>query len=70
MDTTRPAGHLRLSLMVIMVMSFCGGGFAILAFQGFLHATSTYQPVMQAIVAVLFVGVSLLHVRKICGFIR
>jgi hypothetical protein len=70
MAMTSPAAQVKLSLMVIIVLSFCGGGFAILAFDGYLRSNSVYQPVMQAVVAVLFLGVSLLHARKICGSTR
>jgi hypothetical protein len=70
MDMNSPAGQVKLSLMVIIVLSFCGGGFAILTFEGLLRGGVTYQPMMQAVVAVLFLGVSLLHARKITGSVR
>ena len=69
MDTTSPAVQAKLSLMLIIIFSIGFGLFGILGFEEWLRG-NTSKSVIQGVVAVLFLGIALLHSRKVCGLIR
>ena len=69
MDTTSPAVQVKLRLMLIIVFSIGFGLFGILGFEEWLRGNAT-RSLLQGGVAVLFLGVVLLHSRKVCGLIR
>jgi hypothetical protein len=69
MNTTSPAVQVKLSLMLIIIFSIGIGLFGIVGFEEWLRG-NTLRSILQGGVAVLFLGVALLHSRKVCGLIR
>jgi hypothetical protein len=69
MDTLSPAGQVKLSLMLIIILSIGFGMFTILASDSWEHGHALAS-IAQTVLAVIFLGVALLHAYKIFGLVR